>query len=127
MPHQRLQTGCIGRARFSLPLCSCVKWRLAGGYAIGRWVVSLCLCAALHGASDGPTLSARDVVNSADYSGGRVAPGEIVVLYPRNAGPALLAGAQLDSHGRSEEHTSELQSLRHLVCRLLLEKKRQSE
>src|SRR5947199_5641986 len=24
--------------------------------------------------------------------------------------------------GRSEEHTSELQSLRHLVCRLLLEK-----
>src|ERR1039458_10882330 len=26
-------------------------------------------------------------------------------------------------HGRSEEHTSELQSLRHLVCRLLLEKK----
>src|ERR1035441_1747440 len=27
---------------------------------------------------------------------------------------------------RSEEHTSELQSLRHLVCRLLLEKKKQS-
>src|SRR5258705_8040171 len=35
-----------------------------------------------------------------------------------------------DVHGllghaqRSEEHTSELQSLRHLVCRLLLEKKK---
>src|SRR5947199_7266415 len=34
-----------------------------------------------------------------------------------------------DQHGtnlimRSEEHTSELQSLRHLVCRLLLEKKK---
>src|ERR1035441_10938110 len=27
-------------------------------------------------------------------------------------------------HERSEEHTSELQSLRHLVCRLLLEKKK---
>src|SRR5436853_2773474 len=27
-------------------------------------------------------------------------------------------------HLRSEEHTSELQSLRHLVCRLLLEKKK---
>src|SRR5438045_6132239 len=27
------------------------------------------------------------------------------------------------AHRRSEEHTSELQSLRHLVCRLLLEKK----
>src|SRR5258705_6049195 len=28
---------------------------------------------------------------------------------------------------RSEEHTSELQSLRHLVCRLLLEKKNDTE
>src|SRR5205814_10195072 len=28
------------------------------------------------------------------------------------------------SRHRSEEHTSELQSLRHLVCRLLLEKKK---
>src|SRR5438093_2705889 len=27
------------------------------------------------------------------------------------------------AHGRSEEHTSELQSLTNLVCRLLLEKK----
>src|ERR1039458_10574677 len=34
--------------------------------------------------------------------------------HSRNARPA-----------RSEEHTSELQSLRHLVCRLLLEKKKQ--
>src|SRR2546425_8368117 len=29
-------------------------------------------------------------------------------------------------HARSEEHTSELQSLAYLVCRLLLEKKKQS-
>src|SRR5947199_1364573 len=29
-----------------------------------------------------------------------------------------------EEHCRSEEHTSELQSLRHLVCRLLLEKKK---
>src|SRR2546422_1252925 len=29
-------------------------------------------------------------------------------------------------HGRSEEHTSELQSRLHLVCRLLLEKKKES-
>src|SRR5258705_13914725 len=35
------------------------------------------------------------------------------------------AEAAVDDRGqdRSEEHTSELQSLRHLVCRLLLEKK----
>src|ERR1035441_10958509 len=32
----------------------------------------------------------------------------------------------LDDLQRSEEHTSELQSLRHLVCRLLLEKRRES-
>src|SRR6202011_5809215 len=32
---------------------------------------------------------------------------------------------QLDAD-RSEEHTSELQSLRHLVCRLLLEKKKRN-
>src|SRR5687767_15512343 len=33
-------------------------------------------------------------------------------------------GAELDEPGRSEEHTSELQSLAYLVCRLLLEKKK---
>src|SRR5437899_4950955 len=32
--------------------------------------------------------------------------------------------ARLPTGLRSEEHTSELQSLRHLVCRLLLEKKK---
>src|SRR5262245_66597426 len=31
---------------------------------------------------------------------------------------------RLTGQSRSEEHTSELQSLRHLVCRLLLEKKK---
>src|SRR5947208_13453423 len=30
------------------------------------------------------------------------------------------------AHGRSEEHTSELQSPDHLVCRLLLEKKKKT-
>src|SRR3989441_3631150 len=38
-------------------------------------------------------------------------------------GPAL-AGAAERPLGRSEEHTSELQSLAYLVCRLLLEKKK---
>src|SRR5687767_15572608 len=32
--------------------------------------------------------------------------------------------ARSESHRRSEEHTSELQSLAYLVCRLLLEKKK---
>src|SRR2546422_2507022 len=38
----------------------------------------------------------------------------------------LLLQADLDVLLRSEEHTSELQSRLHLVCRLLLEKKKQS-
>src|SRR5438045_8146561 len=33
------------------------------------------------------------------------------------------SGGLAEDERRSEEHTSELQSLRHLVCRLLLEKK----
>src|SRR5207244_10939697 len=36
------------------------------------------------------------------------------------------AGQTVDAVGRSEEHTSELQSPDHLVCRLLLEKKKTS-
>src|SRR5947199_6107510 len=37
--------------------------------------------------------------------------------------PMLVVPRPLTWVPRSEEHTSELQSLRHLVCRLLLEKK----
>src|SRR5690349_22222632 len=36
------------------------------------------------------------------------------------------SGADLEIGDRSEEHTSELQSRRDLVCRLLLEKKKQN-
>src|SRR3712207_7396342 len=35
--------------------------------------------------------------------------------------------AALAERGRSEEHTSELQSRQYLVCRLLLEKKKKSQ
>src|SRR5205814_4484864 len=41
----------------------------------------------------------------------------------RVAGRPPAGGDVALSDARSEEHTSELQSLRHLVCRLLLEKK----
>src|SRR5438045_4582385 len=37
---------------------------------------------------------------------------------------ALADWRSANQPARSEEHTSELQSLRHLVCRLLLEKKK---
>src|SRR5258705_805802 len=40
------------------------------------------------------------------------------------AGRVLRGLGATRAANRSEEHTSELQSLRHLVCRLLLEKKK---
>src|SRR5205814_5891337 len=43
---------------------------------------------------------------------------------PRPAALATRIAGRGDLIHRSEEHTSELQSLRHLVCRLLLEKKK---
>src|SRR2546422_7844602 len=52
------------------------------------------------------------------------------VLGPTDAERALEPSATFDAefvHARSEEHTSELQSRLHLVCRLLLEKKKKKE
>src|SRR5262245_63223733 len=47
------------------------------------------------------------------------------LLGPDMAGAVVEGDVEsVDDAGRSEEHTSELQSLRHLVCRLLLEKKK---
>src|SRR5262245_64317470 len=44
---------------------------------------------------------------------------------PRGAPRPAACRARCCRRSRSEEHTSELQSLRHLVCRLLLEKKKE--
>src|SRR3989442_9999000 len=46
----------------------------------------------------------------------------------RNSSPGTLAASRRCAHpyDRSEEHTSELQSRPHLVCRLLLEKKKKN-
>src|SRR2546422_6887508 len=41
--------------------------------------------------------------------------------------PSLSGTATADEVERSEEHTSELQSRLHLVCRLLLEKKKKTQ
>src|SRR5205814_10439016 len=54
---------------------------------------------------------------------------ETSLCWPKSAGGGA-ARSRIDpstrTRARSEEHTSELQSLRHLVCRLLLEKKKTS-
>src|SRR3989442_12034667 len=59
----------------------------------------------------------------------RAAPGDRVILQTRDAldgqiTPASTAEDVGRERVRSEEHTSELQSRPHLVCRLLLEKKK---
>src|SRR5262245_64343433 len=64
--------------------------------------------------ADHPTAAGR-------ASDGRVLSGRRSLGWRRDARLRLGAGGAWA--GRSEEHTSELQSLRHLVCRLLLEKK----
>src|SRR2546423_10763105 len=48
---------------------------------------------------------------------------ERVLLRPRHGPDGCLLCDRRGMQGRSEEHTSELQSLAYLVCRLLLEKK----
>src|SRR5690625_5674944 len=64
------------------------------------------------------------------YPGTLLKPATRQVLVPRPM-TSRLGGTELRDHellewarGRSEEHTSELQSRGHLVCRLLLEKKK---
>src|SRR5262249_62183278 len=49
--------------------------------------------------------------------------GHVARSRPSAARPLDRNRARGDEHVRSEEHTSELQSLTNLVCRLLLEKK----
>src|SRR5258707_10235232 len=59
--------------------------------------------------------------------GGRAAGPVVGVL---GHGPAPIGGARSRARrneGRSEEHTSELQSRQYLVCRLLLEKKKKND
>src|SRR3712207_8982262 len=40
---------------------------------------------------------------------------------------AMVTNIRISANARSEEHTSELQSRQYLVCRLLLEKKKQQQ
>src|SRR5258708_31314960 len=54
----------------------------------------------------------------------RIAPNVQMVMFTMHTTDQLLKDAQAAGKHRSEEHTSELQSPDHLVCRLLLEKKK---
>src|SRR5437763_9980107 len=68
------------------------------------------------------TLSLHDALPICRVAAGPVPIGRTLRRYV-----ADLAAQGRDSRRRSEEHTSELQSPMYLVCRLLLEKKKQSD
>src|SRR5262245_558647 len=72
-----------------------------------RWCIVSLAVAAVCLAADTPLLSLDKIVSAADHRGGKVSPGEIVVLYPENVGPDVLLGAQLDPTGRVATELSE--------------------
>src|SRR2546425_9131136 len=79
------------------------------------------------------TLSLHDALPICPYEAAQAQPLDQLLLIVGEPSTHLQQvcvrlGAQprhrMDDQGRSEEHTSELQSLAYLVCRLLLEKKK---
>src|SRR2546422_7828554 len=83
--------------------------RLAPAGVGSRGAVTLVVCRSIS-----PSLANVPLAGAAWMSGSSFCGG---------SGPAVCRHAPIATHRRSEEHTSELQSRLHLVCRLLLEKK----
>src|SRR5205814_10118933 len=87
----------------------------------------------LHDALPISGLSARALSGSDHRDSGWQDKHRHFLCHARLRGDRFRPGLFADSHvtecraARSEEHTSELQSLRHLVCRLLLEKKKKKK
>src|SRR3712207_8035545 len=83
--------------------------------------------------SEGAVRAEGDVPDGVGVAGEGFAAGSAGGDVPESDGPVATGGGQqgavgaerdsVDAVGRSEEHTSELQSRQYLVCRLLLEKK----
>src|ERR1035441_5014426 len=70
--------------------------------------------------------SLDSLLREAETAHGHLCAGQVLGVRMAMLGCRLLGIEDprgLVTRARSEEHTSELQSLRHLVCRLLLEKK----
>src|SRR5437899_9673740 len=84
--------------------------RLARKLLVAAAVWTAVLSACVAAAQDPPKTATRPT-----WTAQATAPGSTQGQTPPGAG---------ETGRRSEEHTSELQSLRHLVCRLLLEKKK---
>src|SRR5438034_5467358 len=89
--------------------------------ALGSWNGARAQCCA-DGGADARQRRRRFRRTAAICNRGRD-PGAAARLLPTQARILLPAPAVRGAAGRSEEHTSELQSHSELVCRLLLEKK----
>src|SRR5256884_9904638 len=104
------------------PSASCAVTCTAGVIAAPAMVVVGGTVNASRVAAPGVTLKAALVWVSPAAPAVKVyALPTLLMLNPGNAATPLTAATVV----RSEEHTSELQSRLHLVCRLLLEKKKQ--
>jgi len=57
-------------------------------------LAAIWLCLVLDAADAPRELSAQDIVRSADRKAGAIAPGEILLLFPSNAGPEILVEGQ---------------------------------
>src|SRR5262245_19058041 len=80
-----------------------------------------------HDAGDAALLAVDELLTEhlpVSVTAGRYGPVEFLLVAPATAVTELEPAID---RVRSEEHTSELQSLRHLVCRLLLEKKKKKK
>src|SRR5687768_17757329 len=69
------------------------------------------------------TLSLHDALPISDFPIFLSRYAELIIVFERLS-PLIVPSNVNSESGRSEEHTSELQSRLHLVCRLLLEKKK---
>src|SRR5262245_36648810 len=126
------------------PACGATPWRMA--FSTSGWRRNVGTGIARHSSSTRYSTLRRSakraccrstyrwrnsisIANGTTWSLGRSTVVRIRSLSPSSIFSAAGLSRSLMSaaieFNRSEEHTSELQSLRHLVCRLLLEKKKQ--
>src|SRR5437016_10086661 len=115
---------CRSFGRLGTCLCSCTKAGRLRRYGFTPLILTgvfiiLSLCANLASFSVIPAIATHAAFNTvADFLNGL-----FVNVQPTARIPFELVMTLCGLAARSEEHTSELQSLTNLVCRLLLEKK----
>src|SRR5690348_15884640 len=111
------------------------RWEEVGGYSPSTMAAEIAglVCASAIARTNGDTAAARRYLETADAWAAGLEPWLVTTTghlashgyYMRiDDNKDSNDGYKLDVHNRSEEHTSELQSPVHLVCRLLLEKKK---